>query len=124
MGLYARFASLRESGRGTWFVATKGRTMVGLSSVRILSDDGTGLSQVQVDAFAHRRHLDVLPVLVEGAVKWARARHLPAFVQIASDDEEKGSLFRSLGFTSLSNGAPFPLEGRELPSIRLAMPSA
>lgn len=124
MGLYARCASLRGSGRGTWFVATKGRTMVGLSSVRIVSDDGAGLSQAQVDGFAHWRHLGVLPELVEVAVKWARARHVPAFVQIASDDEEKGSLFRSLGFTSASSGVPIPCEGRELSSVRLARPPA
>lgn len=124
MGLYARCAGLRENGQGTWFVATAGRTTVGLSSVRIVSDKGTGSSLAQVDAFAHRRHLGAVPALVGSAIDWARGRGLSAFAQIAVDDEEKGSLFRSLGFTKPSDSSPFLLEGRTLPSIRLAIPSA
>jgi GNAT superfamily N-acetyltransferase len=94
MGLYPRYAHLREDGQGTWFSAhdSRGR-LVGLASARL---DG---EQARVDGFTHPLYLDGWESLLQAAMAWSAARGATVFTAAVADaDADKASRYRQLEF--------------------------
>jgi GNAT superfamily N-acetyltransferase len=114
MGLYPRYESLAASGRGAWFAArADGSCVVGLSTAR-LDDDG----RCQVDGFTHDWHREHWGDLMRAAIAWAAVRKAKTCcAQVAAQDEDKISLFESMGFHQAGAGEPFDVAGLATPSV-------
>jgi GNAT superfamily N-acetyltransferase len=116
MSLYPKYEAIAKDGRGAWFTARAGGgQVVGMSTARL--DDSGGC---RVDGFVHKRFLDRWADLLKAAVEWCldrgatRVRSL-----VAVEDEEKRSLFESLGFRAAGPGEDFQLGERAVPSVWL-----
>ena len=121
MDLYSKYASLAKDGRGAWFAARTDRgRLVGLSTARLGAS-----GQCQVDGFTHGNHLRSWRDLVQEAISWGLARGATECeATISVEDEQKRSLFESLGFRQVAVGDAFNLDGRRVPSVRLDVAAA
>ena len=116
MGLYVRYQRIKLSAGGAWFVAktAEGR-VVGLATAR---RDDAGDSQI--DGFAHARFAAVWEALVQAAINACPGQSTSTCYAVVSvEDEEKQSLFESLGFRTTGPGEEFDLDGRRVASIRM-----
>ena len=115
MGLYVRYERIKLSG-GAWFVAkTAEGKVVGLATAR---RDDAGDSQI--DGFAHARFAEVWEALVQAAINGCSGQSSSTCYAVVSvEDEEKQSLFESLGFRRTGAGEEFDLDGRRVASIRM-----
>ena len=120
LGLYRRYEALSKDGQGAWFCAGADRgQLVGLSTARIGSD-GACL----VDGFTHKAYPHSWPELAQAAIGWGvdkKASFIHAAVSV--EDEEKQSLFQSIGFGKPRPREPFDLGGRQVAAIRLDLVS-
>ena len=118
LGLYRRYAAIGGDGRGAWFCAgTDNGHVVGLSTARL---DGHG--GCRIDGFTHRDHSTIWQDLIQAAVDWSvgrKASHIYADVSV--EDEDKLTLFESLGFSHAIEGDPFDLGGRQVGTVRLEL---
>ena len=118
LGLYRRYAAIEGDGRGVWFCSgTNGGNVVGLSTARL---DGHG--GCRIDGFTHRVHPAFWQALIHAAVDWSvgrKASHIYADVSV--EDEDKLTLFESLGFSHAIEGDPFDLGGRQVGTVRLEL---
>lgn len=116
MGLYVRYERIRRGAGGAWFAAkTAEGKVVGLATAR---RDEAG--DCQIDGFAHGRFAGVWEALVEAAMEGCAVdsgRRRYAVVSV--EDEEKQSLFESLGFRRTGAGEGFDIEGRRVASVRM-----
>ena len=116
MGLYVRYQRIKLSAGGAWFVAktAEGR-VVGLATAR---RDDAGDSQI--DGFAHARFAAIWEALVQAATNAFPGQSASTCYAVVSvEDEEKQSLFESLGFRTTGPGEEFDLDGRRVASIRM-----
>lgn len=124
VGLYPRYKAVIREGRSAWFGARTGRgRLVGLSTV-CLGKPG----QCQVDGFTHQNYPGAWEDLVQAAMRWGVA-HGAAFcwATVSAQDENKRSLFESLGFRKAGKGDKFNLDGldgRRVASLRLKKSAA
>lgn len=118
MGLYPRYASLCNNGRGAWFAARNDlKQTVGLSTVRF-----DGSERCQIDGFVHSKYSGSWEILIQAAIYWASAQGKGVFwARVSVEDEEKISLFETSAFRQVGKGASFDLEGREVASICMEM---
>ncbi len=116
MGLYPRYEQIMRSGGGAWFVAkTATGKVVGLSTAR---RDDAGDSQI--DGFVHARFADVWNALMQAAIYACSGQSASTCYAVVSvEDEEKQSLFESLGFRKTGSEEDFDLDGRQVASIRM-----
>ena len=116
LGLYRRYAAIAGDGRGAWFCAgTDGGNVVGLSTARL---DGHG--GCRVDGFTHRNHPAFWQALIHAAVDWSAGRNAThIYADVSVEDEDKLTLFESLGFSCVTEGEPFDLGGRQVGTVRL-----
>ena len=115
LGLYRRYAALAKDGPGAWFCArTESGHVVGISSA--LAVDGQGC---RVDGFAHLNHLGSWNELIKPAIDWCSGRNsAPVWTTVSFEDEEKLSLFESVGFRQTGQGEPIDLGGRRVRTLR------
>ena len=115
LGLYRRYLALAADGRGAWFCAgTSLGQVVGLSTARL--DGGGGC---RVDGFTHRNHLGSWKALIQAASDWGAGMSAsPIWATVSVEDDEKRSLFESVGFRYTSPGEPFDLGGRQVSTLR------
>ena len=115
LGLYRRYSALANDGPGAWFCAvTSLGHVVGLSSARLDGDGGC-----RVDGFTHRDHMDSWAGLIQSATAWGAAQKASSlWTTVSVEDEEKLSLFESLGFENTGQGDPFDLDGRQVGTLR------
>ncbi len=118
LGLYRRYAAIASDGRGAWFRAgTDIGHVVGLSTARL---DGKG--GCRVDGFTHSDHASTWQALIQAAVGWGAengAAHVYADVSV--EDEDKRSMFESIGFRDSGGGISFDLGGRQVGTHRLQL---
>ena len=95
MGLYSKYDSLGDDGRGAWFVARSERgRVVGLSSVNM--DDS---HRAQIDGFVHQDFLGSWSDLIVAPIEWAAKHHASLLtVKLCDQDKDKLRRFPSLGF--------------------------
>ena len=115
MGLYVRYQRIKRSG-GAWFVAkTAEGKVVGLATAR---RDDAGDSQI--DGFAHARFAEAWEALAQAAINACSGQcSSKCYAVVSVEDEEKQSLFESLGFLRTGAGEEFDLDGRRVASIRM-----
>ena len=116
MGLYVRYQRIKLSAGGAWFVAktAEGR-VVGLATAR---RDDAGDSQI--DGFVQARFAAVWEALVQAAINACPGQSTSTCYAVVSvEDEEKRSLFESLGFRTTGPGEEFDLDGGRVASIRM-----
>ena len=115
LGLYRRYAAMASEGPGKWFCArTESGHVVGISSAR-----STGEQGCRVDGFTHLNHLDSWHELMQAAVDWSSGRSgEPIWTTVSFEDEEKLSLFESIGFKHTGQGEPIDLGGRQVSTLR------
>ena len=95
MGLYSKYDSLSDDGRGAWFAARSGcGRVVGLSSVRM---DDSHLAQI--GGCVHQHFLGSWSDVITAPIEWA-AEHDASLltVRLCDQDQEKLRRFQSLGF--------------------------
>jgi hypothetical protein len=95
LGLYNRYQALRNESRGEWFtlVADSGKVL-GISSV--VHVEG---KRFQVDGFCHESYAGMLGELIQTAISWCSDQGATQIIaRLSSMDEEKQSLFESVGF--------------------------
>ena len=118
LGLYRRYAAIVGDGRGAWFCAgADGGHIVGLSTARL---DGKG--GCRVDGFTHDNHTGAWQALIQAAVRWGAengAAHVYADVSV--EDEDKRSMFESVGFKDSGVSISFDLGGRQVGTRRLQL---
>ena len=118
LGLYRRYAAIANHGRGAWFCAgTDTGHVVGLSTVRL---DGKG--ECRVDGFTHSDHAGTRQALIQAAIRWSAengAAHVYADVSV--EDEDKRSMFESIGFKDSGGANSFDLGGRQVGTRRLQL---
>ena len=72
-----------------------------------------------MDGFTHRAHLRSWGELIQTTIDWGAGEGASSFSAPASaEDEEKQSLFESIGFRNTGPGEPFDLDGRRVASVR------
>jgi len=117
-GLYPRYESVRDDGRGNWFAAnTADGRVIGLATARLTGDDSC-----RVDGFAHNRYLDVWPDLIRAATRWGISKgsgNIHAALSV--EDEEKQEAFEALGFKLTGPAEPFFIGEREVDSVRMEL---
>ena len=115
LGLYRRYSALASDGLGAWFCArTDLGHVVGTSSARL---DGNG--GCRVDGFVQRYYTDSWGELIQSATAWGAAKNAsPIWTTVSVEDEEKLSLFESLGFRNVGPGESFDLGGRQVGTVR------
>ena len=118
LGLYRRYSALAVDGRGAWFcAATSLGQVVGLSTARL--DGGGGC---RVDGFTHRNHLGSWKALIQAATGWGAGMNASSiWATVSVEDDEKRSLFESVGFRNTAPGEPFDLGGRQVATLRLEL---
>ncbi len=116
MGLYRRYSTVARDGQGAWFIAvTEGGHVVGLSTIRL---DGNG--GCRVDGFTHKSYLGLWGELIQATTDWGEGRGASSFsATVSAEDEEKQSLFESIGFRGTGPGEPFDMGGREVAGVHL-----
>ncbi|MCE2395305.1 GNAT family N-acetyltransferase [Candidatus Poribacteria bacterium] len=116
MGLYPKYDALVQQQSGTWFGAqTNSGHLIGLATARL---DGTGVCHV--DGFTHQCCLDAWGDLIQAAMDWGANRGATEWCGMLSvEDEDKQSLFESLGFEATGEGEAFTLGERPVPSVLL-----
>ena len=73
-----------------------------------------------MDGFTHQRYLDAWEDLIQAAIDWGADRGVIEWGGTLSiEDEDKRSLFESLGFEVVGQGEVFTLGEREVPSVLL-----
>ena len=118
LGLYRRYAALANDGQGAWFCASddKGQ-LVGLSSALLDEEGGC-----HVDGFTRKDSLESWRELVQRAADWgAEISASSIWATVSVEDEEKLSLFESLGFKIGSTGGSFDLGGRDVGTLRMEL---
>ena len=115
LGLYRRYSAVVEDGQGAWFSAvTEGGYVVGLSTARLDGDGGC-----RVDGFTHKAHVRSWAELIRAAGDWGAGRGASStWADVSAEDEEKQSLFESIGFRNTGPGEPFDLGGRHVAALR------
>ena len=115
LGLYRRYSAMAKDGPGTWFCArTESGHVVGVSSARSANEDGC-----RVDGFAHLEYRDSWDPLLQSVVEWCNSRNAsPIWTTVSFEDEEKLSLFESLGFRHTGQGESIDLGVRQVRTIR------
>ena len=118
LGLYRRYSAIAAGGQGAWFCAvTDLGHVVGLSTARLDVDN-----RCHVDAFTHRSGLESWRGLVDAAADWGHARGASSIqATVSIEDEEKQSLFESIGFTATDPRDPFDLDGRQVAALGLKL---
>lgn len=118
LGLYRRYSALTKDGQGAWFCASDAfGQLAGLSTARL---DGAG--GCQVDGFIRRENLESWRVLVQRATDWGVDRSaFPIWATVSVEDEEKLSLYESIGFNTGAKGESFNLRGREVETLHLEL---
>ena len=116
MGLYPKYDAVIQQQSGTWFGAqTDSGHLIGLATARL---DESGVCYV--DGFTHQRYLDAWEDLIQAAIDWGADRGVIEWGGTLSiEDEDKRSLFESLGFEVVGQGEVFTLGEREVPSVLL-----
>lgn len=116
MGLYPKYDALIQQSSGTWFGAgADSGHLIGLATARL---DGSGVCHV--DGFTHHRCLDAWSDLIQAAMDWGADRGATEWCGTLSvEDEDKRSLFESLGFEVAGEGEAFTLGERQGPSALL-----
>ena len=116
MGLYPKYDAVIQQQSGTWFGAqTDSGHLIGLATARL---DESGVCYV--DGFTHQRYLDAWEDLIQAAINWGADRGVIEWGGTLSvEDEDKRSLFESLGFEVVGEGEVFTLGEREVPSVLL-----
>ena len=116
MGLYPKYDALPQQQNGAWFGAqTDSGHLIGLGTARL---DGSGVCHV--DGFAHQRCLEAWGDLIQAAMDWGADRGATEWCGTLSvEDEDKQSLFGSLGFEVAGEGEAFTLGERQVPSVLL-----
>ncbi len=115
LGLYRRYAAMAKDGPGAWYCArTESGHVAGISSA-LASDEGG----CRVDGFAHLNHLDSWRELMQTAVNWCTDRDAGSiWTTVSFEDEEKLSLFESIGFMQSGQGEPVDFGGRQVRTLR------
>ena len=116
MGLYPKYDVLVQQQSGAWFGAqTDSGHLIGLATARL---DELGVCHV--DGFTHQRCLDIWQDLMQAAMDWGADRGATEWRGTLSvEDEDKRSLFGSLGFEATGEGEAFMLGERQVPSVLL-----
>ena len=116
MGLYKSYSAVAKDGQGAWFSAvTEDGHVIVLSTARL---DGEG--GCQVDGFTHKAHVRSWGELNQATNDWGAGRGASSFsAAVSVEDEEKQSLFESLGFRNTGPGESFDLGGRHVATVRL-----
>ena len=116
MGLYPKYDVLVQQQSGAWFGAqTDSGHLIGLATVRL---DELGVCHV--DGFTHQRCLDTWQDLMQAAMDWGADRGATEWCGTLSvEDEDKRSLFGSLGFEATGEGEAFTLGERQVSSVLL-----
>ena len=116
MGLYPKYDALIQHQNGAWFGAqTDSGHLIGLATARL---DGSGVCYV--DGFTHQRCLNAWGDLIQAAMDWGADRGAAEWRGTLSiEDEDKRSLFESLGFEVAGEGEAFTLGERQVPSALL-----
>ena len=116
MGLYPKYDALIQGQSGAWFGAgTDSGHLIGLATARL---DGSGVCHV--DGFTHQSQLDAWKDLIQAAMDWGADRGATEWCGTLSvEDEDKRSLFESLGFDAVGEGEAFTLGERQVPSALL-----
>lgn len=116
MGLYPKYDALIQGQSGAWFGAqTTSGHLIGLATARL---DGSGVCHV--DGFTHQRCLEAWGDLIQAAMNWGADHGATEWCGTLSvEDEDKRSLFESLGFEVAGEGEAFMLGERQVPSARL-----
>ena len=118
LGLYRRYMALTRDGRGAWFCASddKGQ-LAGLSSALLGAEGGCS-----VDGFTHREKADSWRELIQRAVDWGANKNVsPVWATVSVEDEEKLSLYESIGFKIAGKGESFDLGGRGVNTVRMEL---
>ncbi len=95
LGLYNRYQTLRNESRGEWFtlVADSGKVLGISSAVHV---EG---KRFQVDGFCHESYAGMFGELIQTAISWCSDQGATQIIaRLSSMDEEKQSLFESVGF--------------------------
>lgn len=110
MGLCRKYYQLVKHG-GEWFAATASdNRLVGISTARI---DGTNVCWV--DGFIHARFRSEYGRLIGAAMDWGASLDAAEFAtSVSVEDEDKQSLFTSLGFRKDGVDGAYSLDGREV----------
>ena len=118
LGLYRRYAALSGDGQGAWFCASDDLgQLAGLSTARL--DEQGGCS---VDGFTRGEKLDSWKPLIGRAVDWGVSRGASAIrATVSVEDEEKLSLYESIGFKIGGKGESFDLGDRETDALRMEL---
>ena len=116
MGLYPKYDVLVQQQSGAWFGAqTDSGHLIGLATARL---DELGVCHV--DGFTHQRCLDTWQDLMQAAMDWGADRGATEWCGTLSvEDEDKRSLFGSLGFETTGEGEAFTLGERQVSSVLL-----
>ena len=116
MGLYPKYDVLVQQQNGAWFGAgADSGHLIGLGTVRL---DESGVCHV--DGFTHQGRADAWKDLIRAAMDWGADRGATEWRGTLSvEDEDKRSLFESLGFEVTGEGEAFTLGEREVPSVLL-----
>ncbi len=119
MGLYPKYDALVRQQSGAWFgTQTASRHLVGLATARL---DESGVCHV--DGFTHQCRLDAWQDLIQAAMNWGADCGATEWCGMLSvEDEDKRSLFESLGFEATGEGEAFTLGERQVPSVLLKRP--
>ena len=120
MGLYPKYDALIQQQNSAWFGAqTNSGHLIGLATAHL---DESGVCHV--DGFTHQSHLDAWRDLVQAAMDWGADRGATEWSGTLSvEDEDKRSLFESLGFETAGEGEAFTLGERQVPSVLLKRPA-
>lgn len=115
LGLYRRYAAMANDGPGAWFCArTETGRVVGTSSALQRGDRGCS-----IDGFVHLDHSESWRALIQAAIDWATDRNAsPVWTTVSFEDEEKLSMFESMGFRKTGEGEPIHLDGRQVRTLR------
>ena len=116
MGLYPKYDALIQGQNGAWFGAqADSGHLIGLATARL---DGSGVCHV--DGFTHQRCLNAWGDLIQAAMDWGSDQGATEWCgTLSAEDEDKRSLFESLGFEVTGEGGPFSLGERRVPSALL-----
>lgn len=117
-GLYPRYESVRHGGLGNWFAAnTDDGRVIGLATARLTDEDSC-----RVDGFAHKRHMDAWPDLIQAATRWGIDQgNINIHAVLSVEDEEKQAAFETIGFKIARPDDPFFISERKVNSVRMKL---
>ena len=116
MGLYPKYDTIIQGQSGAWFGAqTDSGHLIGLATAQL---DESGVCHV--DGFTHQCRLDAWKDVIRAAMDWGADRGATEWCgTLSAEDEDKRSLFESLGFEAAGEGEAFTLGERQVPSALL-----